>query len=788
MKYCALFSTLGMKDVSRVGGKNASLGEMLSSLTQVGVRVPEGFAVTADAYRAFLIANSLMAPLREALGMLDTVHLSNLGDVALTCRTLIEKSSLPAEVTNDILAAYNAMSPQGSVFVAVRSSATAEDLPTASFAGQHDSFLDVVGQDSLLAAVKRCYRSLFNDRAIKYRLDNGFDHMQVALSVGVQHMIRSDIGSAGVVFTIDPETGFRNVVYITSVWGQGEGIVQGAVSPDELYLFKPSLESGRCSIIQRRVGAKETAAPHLRSSMSISDAEAETLGRWCLAIEQHYGMPMDVEWARDGVTNEMFIVQARPETVKSREVSLIEREYHLQTSAKPLCVGKAVGRAITSGPVRIVTSLADAPKVRLGDIIVADITNPDWNAMLRKASCIVTNKGGRTSHASIVARELGIHAVVGTGNATSVLRNGQQVTVSCEGGDAGMVFDGTLDYEVREVSITDEAPTRVRPMLILADPDKAFRLSRYPGSGVGLMRMEFAISNTIRVHPMALARFADLPASNDRQAIEAMTRGYADKRQFFIDKLSEAIAMVAAAFYPRDVILRMSDFKTNEYAKLLGGAIFEPAEENPMLGFRGASRYYHEQYREGFGLECEAVRVVRDDIGLTNVKVMIPFCRTVSEGRKVLETMETFGLTRGVNGLQVYVMAEIPSNVIMARQFAEIFDGFSIGSNDLTQLVLGIDRDSSVVHALFDERDPAVTSMIAEVIQAAHTAERPVGLCGQAPSDHPEFVQFLVDQGIDSISFTPDAFMRGFENIRIAEASASPAPLRTQNPHPSNDG
>ena len=788
MDYCVSLASVGMGDVSRVGGKNASLGEMLSALGAYGIRVPDGFAVTSEAFQRFIAVNALEAPLREAFELLDTKHLSNLADVAMTCRTLMMKARMPHDVQQDIRDAYRRMSPQDSIFVAVRSSATAEDLPTASFAGQHESYLDVVGEDALLSAVQRCFASLFTDRAIKYRLDHDVDHMRVALSVGVQRMVRSDIGSAGVAFTLDPETGFRNVVYITSVWGQGEGIVQGAVSPDELYLFKPSLEAGRRSIIQRRVGAKETAAPHLRGSMSVRDAEAETLGRWCLAIEQHYGMPMDVEWARDGVTNELFIVQARPETVKSREVTLVEREYHLHTSAHPLCVGKAVGRAITSGPVRIVSSLADAPKVRQGDIIVADVTNPDWNAMLRKASCIVTNKGGRTSHASIVSRELGIHAVVGTGNATSVLRNGQQVTVSCEGGDAGMVFDGTLDYEVREVSITDEAPTRVRPMLILADPDKAFRLARYPGAGVGLMRMEFAISNTIRVHPMALARFADLPASNDRQAIEAMTRGYADKRQFFIDKLSEAIAMVAAAFYPRDVILRMSDFKTNEYAKLLGGAIFEPAEENPMLGFRGASRYYHEQYREGFGLECEAVRVVRDDIGLTNVKVMIPFCRTVSEGHKVLETMETFGLKRGVNGLQVYVMAELPSNVIMARQFAEIFDGFSIGSNDLTQLVLGIDRDSSIVHALFDERDPAVTSMIAEVIQAAHAAGRPVGLCGQAPSDHSEFAQFLVEQGIDSISFSPDAFIRGVENIRIAESARSTAPIQTQNPHPSNDG
>lgn len=775
MKFCVRLDGVGMADVGRVGGKNASLGEMLSSLASVGIRIPQGFAVTADAYRSFLGANGLDAPLAQALALLDTKHLSNLADVGATCRSMMSKGHLPEAVAKDIVASYRALSPQGSIFVAVRSSATAEDLPTASFAGQHDSFLDVVGEDALLAAVKRCYVSLFNDRAIKYRVDNGFEHDRVALSVGVQRMVRSDLGSAGVAFTIDPESGFEKVVYLTSVWGQGEGIVQGAVTPDELYLFKPSLVDGRRSVIHHRIGAKENAPADKRGVLSINEADAETIGRWCLAIERHYGMPMDVEWARDGVTNELFVVQARPETVQSRKVELVEREYRLRSSAHPLCVGKAVGRAIVSGPVRMITSLADAPKVRKGDIIVADVTNPDWNAMLRNASCIVTNKGGRTSHASIVARELGIHAVVGTGNATSVLRNGQVITVCCEGGDAGMVFDGALEWDVTEVKITPEAPTVVKPMLILADPDKAFYLSRYPSAGVGLMRMEFAIANAIRIHPMALARFDDLPPSNDRQAIEAMTRGYSDKRTFFIERLSEAIALVAAAFHPRDVILRMSDFKTNEYAKLLGGEMFEPDEENPMLGFRGASRYYHEKYREGFGLECEAVRIVRDEMGLTNVKVMIPFCRTVSEGRSVLETMQTFGLARGSNGLHVYVMAELPSNVIMARQFAEIFDGFSIGSNDLTQLVLGIDRDSSIVHDLFDERDPSVTSMIADVIRTAHAAGRPIGLCGQAPSDHPEFARFLVEQGIDSISFSPDAFLRGVENIRTAEANRTAA-------------
>lgn len=768
MRYCIPLHALRNADVALVGGKNASLGELVHALAPHGVRVPEGFAVTAEAYRVFLAASGIEQRLVEALSLLEQRTLSNLHDVGHTCRTIVERAPLPPKITEAIVAAYHETWPDDDRAVAVRSSATAEDLPTASFAGQHDSFLDVRGDAALIDAVHRCYVSLFNDRAIKYRVDNGFDHMHVALSVGVQRMVRSDVGSAGVAFTLDPETGARNVIYLTSTWGQGEGIVQGTVSPDELYLFKPSIDQGRRSVIHRRIGAKETSSPADRDRLSISVADAEILGAWCLAIERHYGMPMDVEWARDGVTNELFIVQARPETVRSQQHDMVEHHYTLHTKAHPVCVGKAVGRAVASGTVRIVTSLADAPKVREGDVIVARSTNPDWNALLRKASCIVTDTGGRTSHASIVARELGIHAVVGTGNATTALKDDQVVTVSCTGGDAGMVFDGRDDWDVSEVRVDTELPRGVQPMFILADPDKALRLATYPNAGVGLMRMEFVITNTIRIHPMALVKFDDLPASNDKQAIEAITRGYADKRAFFVEKLSEAIALVAAAFHPKDVILRMSDFKTNEYAKLIGGASFEPDEENPMLGFRGASRYYNERYREGFGLECEAVRVVRDVMGLTNVKVMIPFCRTVDEGRRVLDTMADFGLRRGVNGLEVYVMAEIPSNVILAEQFANIFDGFSIGSNDLTQLTLGIDRDSSILHDLFDERDEAVTTLLADVIRKAKAAGRKIGLCGQAPSDHPEFARLLVELGIDSISFTPDAMLRGIENIRQA--------------------
>lgn len=773
MRTCIPLRALRNDDVALVGGKNASLGELINALDQLGVRVPEGFAVTAEAYRTFLTEAGITQRLVQALALLDQRTLANLHDVGLTCRTIIQRAVLPTAITEAIVTAYHETWPDEDQLVAVRSSATAEDLPTASFAGQHDSFLDVHGAAALIDAVHRCYVSLFNDRAIKYRVDNGFDHMHVALSVGVQRMVRSDVGSAGVAFTLDPETGARNVIYLTSTWGQGEGIVQGTVTPDELYLFKPSIDQRRPSVIHRRIGAKETSPPAQRDQCSISVAEAEVLGSWCLAIERHYGMPMDVEWARDGVTNALYIVQARPETVRSQQHDMVERHYTLHTTAHPVCVGKAVGRSVASGTVRIVTSLADAPKVRMGDVIVAHNTNPDWNALLRKASCIVTDTGGRTSHASIVARELGIHAVVGTGNATTALKDDQIVTVSCAGGDAGMVFDGRIDWDVHEMHVDTELPHGVQPMFILADPDKALRLATYPNAGVGLMRMEFVITNTIRIHPMALVKFDDLPASNDKQAIEAITRGYADKRAFFVEKLSEAIALVAAAFHPKDVILRMSDFKTNEYAMLIGGASFEPTEENPMLGFRGASRYYNERYREGFGLECEAVRVVRDVLGFTNVKVMIPFCRTVDEGHRVLATMAAFGLERGVNGLQVYVMAEIPSNVILAEQFANIFDGFSIGSNDLTQLTLGIDRDSSVLHELFDERDEAVTTLLAEVIRKAKAAGRPIGLCGQAPSDHPEFARMLVELGIDSISFTPDALLQGIENIR----QAVPRPL-----------
>jgi pyruvate,water dikinase len=600
-------------------------------------------------------------------------------------------------------------------------------------------------------------------------------------------MVRSDKSSADVIFTLDPETGFKNCIYLTGARGLGENVVQGAVSPDEYYFFKPSLDSGKTSLTYRRMGQKENSMvynpdptadrpimniptpAHMREQWILTEPEAEELARWLYTIEQHYQMPIDIEWAKDGLTGELFIIQARPETVHDQQKTVSLKEYTLRTKAEPICTGKAVGGAIVSGRVCIVDSLADAAKVQVGDVIVAEITNPDWNALLRKAVSIVTNKGGRTSHASIVARELGITAVVGTMDATKVLQDGQIITVSCAEGDAGRVYEGKLDWEENEILLYIGEKTKTAPMFILADPDRAMALSFYPNRGVGLIRMEFVINNSIQVHPMALVKYDDLPDSKDKQIIAALTRHYHNKKEYFVTKLSEAIAMVAAAFYPKEVIVRMSDFETNEYVQLIGGIYFDPTEENPILGFRGTSLYYNEHYRAAFGLECLAIRRVRETMGLNNVKIMVPFCRTVEEGRKVMNVMKDYGLKWGKEGLEVYVMAEIPSNVILADQFAEIFDGFSIGSNDLTQLTLGLDRDSAIVNDLFDENNEAVKMMIKQVIRSAHKAGRKIGLCGQAPSDFPEFAQFLVEEGIDSVSFNPDALLRGIENVRKAE-------------------
>lgn len=783
------FSKLRLKNIPEAGGKNASLGEMFNQLAKLGVQVPDGFAVTSAAYRYFLTENNLEKPLTEMLATLDNEKMSNLPKVGSACRKLVTDAKLPKDLVDAISAAYSEFSKtqKGTFSVAVRSSATAEDLPTASFAGQHDSFLHVEGIEEILDSCHGCYISLFNDRAIKYRVDNGFDHMEVSLSCGIQKMVRADLASSGVAFTLDPESGFRDVVYLTGTWGLGENIVQGAVDPDEFLIFKPTLKTGFDAILKRKTGLKEktmTYAPKAKKglktinldtekekalSLVLSDAEVLQLASWCVKIEDHYKEPMDIEWAKDGHDGQIYIVQARPETVQSQTTGKIGKTFTLKSKGKEICTGKSVGHSIVTGRACIINSLSEAEKLRDGDIIIADITNPDWNALLKKAVSIVTNKGGRTSHASIVARELGIPAVVGTVHATETIKDGQNITVSCAEVETGRVFDGALEWDEKSFRLDNLPETKTHPMLILANPDRAFELSFYPNKGVGLLRMEFIINNAIAAHPMALVHFNSLPDGPEKAEIEKRSYGYADKKQYFIDKLSKAVGQVAAAFYPNDVIVRMSDFKSNEYAALLGGKQFEPEEENPMLGFRGASRYYHPNYQAGFQLECEAMKLVRDKMGFTNVKLMIPFCRTVEEGKKVTALMESFGLKRGKNGLEIYVMVEIPSNVLLAEEFAKIFDGFSIGSNDLTQLTLGIDRDSTLVNDLFDERNPAAKWMFSTAIRKAKKAGIKIGLCGQAPSDYPEFAQFLVEEGIDSISFNPDSLLQGIQNIHLAE-------------------
>jgi len=786
--YTIPFAEVTMQDLSEVGGKNASLGEMIRNLSSLGVSIPDGYAITVEAFSEFLSFNKIYDSLQSELKILDRQSLSNLSAVGKRCREIVGSCELPPQVKDAISTTHEKLilSVGLNPSFAIRSSATAEDSPTASFAGQHESFLNISGIENVLDAVRQCYVSLFNDRAIKYRIDNNFDDMQVRLSVGVQIMVRSDRGSAGVAFTIEPENGNKNLIYVTGAWGLGESVVQGAVNTDEFYLFKTALNAGQNGLVYRQLGTKQNmlvygegtdtkrtawneTTPSLRDQYVLTDGEVNTIGRWCLDIEKHYGMPMDIEWAKDGVTQQLYIVQARPETVQSQQRKVTIKEYSLNTNIAPLLTGKAVGNQIVSGKVRIVKSLADGIKVEPGDIIVADITNPDWNALLRRAICIVTNKGGRTSHASIIARELGISAVVGTISATEKLMDGQLITVSCANGDIGLVYNGRLEWKEKETSLSVLSEITTKPMFILSDPQKALLLSSYPNAGVGLLRMEFIISNSLQVHPMALVNFDTLPDTPEKKQIEALTRHYVNKKQFFIDKLAESIGLVAAAFYPKEVIVRMSDFKTNEYGKLLGGSLFEPHEENPMLGFRGASRYYNERYREGFGLECRAILKVREEMMLNNVKVMIPFCRTLEEGRKVIEVMKSFGLERKKAGLEIYVMAEIPSNVLLVKEFAHLFDGFSIGSNDLTQLTLGLDRDSEIVSDIFDENNDAVKILISHLIERAHEQGVKVGLCGQAPSDYPEFAAFLVQHGIDSISFNPDAIIRGIENIAAAE-------------------
>lgn len=788
------YKEIGNKDVARVGGKNASLGEMFNTLGPSGIRIPEGFATTAAAYWHFLESNNIREKLRNLMAELDTGAFANLNDIGAQARKLILEAVMPEDLRDAIVNGYRTLQKNNVHEVAVRSSATAEDLPQASFAGQHESYLNISGEDKVVKAVQRCFASLFTDRAIKYRADNGFDHNKIALSAGIQRMVRSDKACAGVGFTLEPESGFRNVVHIAGVWGLGENIVQGTDTPDEYYLFKPALRTGKKAVIQERTGdksktmvyaEKENALGSMtvnintpeakRKAMVLSEDEVTLLGTWALAIEDHYGCPMDIEWAKDGVDGKLYIVQARPETVHSRKNPMLVHAFHLLEKGKALVKGEAIGDKIATGTVRIMRDPGEASRLQKGDIVVTELTSPDWDPVLKTAAAIITDKGGRTSHASIIAREIGIPAVVGTDHATTVLQDGQQVTVCCAEGKEGIVYEGELQYEETDLDFTYlKMPEETKVMMILGDPSRAFKLSFYPNGGIGLMRIEFIINNSVQVHPMALAQFDKVKDAETRKKIESLTQNYPDKKKYFVDKLAQGVATIAAAFYPKEVIVRMSDFKTNEYRNLIGGKYFEPEEENPMLGFRGASRYYNPRYKEGFRLECEAMKEVRDAMGLTNVRLMIPFCRTVEEGEKVLAVMEEFGLRRGENELEIYVMAEIPSNVIQADEFAAIFDGFSIGSNDLTQLTLGIDRDSSIVSDLFNETNKSAEAMIATVIQKARRNHKMIGLCGQAPSDFPEYARFLVEQGISSISFNPDALLRGIENVLRAEKEVVP--------------
>ncbi|MGN6543219.1 MAG: phosphoenolpyruvate synthase [Ginsengibacter sp.] len=784
--YIKKFQEIEIEDIAEVGGKNSSLGEMFSKLTSKGIAVPDGFATTTFAFEEFLIHNSLPSKLDDLMKELDKNNYENLNETGAKARELMLAGEVPPGLQSSILQAYRELCGEMDCEVAVRSSATAEDLPNASFAGQHESYLNIKGEMAVLNAVKKCFASLYTDRAIKYREENGFAHQKVALSVGVQKMVRSDKASSGVGFTLEPESGFRDIVHISGVWGLGENIVQGTVTPDEFMVFKPTLLQGKNAIIQKILGDKTQTmvysndenepvinldTPKEKQEMFVlSDEEIMKLANWALIIENHYEKPMDIEWAKDGITGEIFIIQARPETVHSQRNPLLLKEYKLLDKGIVLVQGEAIGSKIATGVARILHSPDEAEKLQSGEIIVTDTTSPDWDPILQKASAIITNKGGRTSHASIVARELGVPAIVGCDNATKEIIDGDIITVSCSEGKTGFVYKGKLNFKVTDLDFSTIAkPESTEVMLIVGDPDKAFELSFYPNDGVGLMRIEFIITHSVQIHPMALVKFNELKDAAVKQKIEELTHHYPDKQQYFVDKLSQGIATIAAAFYPKDVIVRMSDFKTNEYANLIGGKDFEPHEENPMLGFRGASRYYNDLYKEGFRLECQTIKKVRDDMGLANVKVMIPFCRTVEEGNKVIAVMKRFGLEQGVNNLEIYVMAEIPSNVILAEKFAAIFDGFSIGSNDLTQLTLGIDRDSAIVSNLFSEQNEAPKAMIATMISKSKKAGTKIGLCGQAPSDFPEFARFLVDEGIDSISFNPDAILKGIENIRTAE-------------------
>ncbi|WP_109212352.1 MULTISPECIES: phosphoenolpyruvate synthase [Microbacterium] len=772
------FDEIGMNDLDRVGGKNASLGEMVSHLSAAGVRVPMGFATTAAAYASFLAAGELGTRIREAVSQLDTDDVTELAQVGSAVRGWVEAQPFPDGLERDIRDAYARLVSEDpdpeQVSWAVRSSATAEDLPDASFAGQQETFLNIGGIDNVLAAIKHVYASLYNDRAIAYRVHHGFDHHEVSLSAGVQRMVRSDVGASGVMFTVDTESGFDDVVFITSSYGLGEAVVQGAVNPDEFYAHKPALRAGRPSVLRRTVGEKAVAMRYAdgrhaggstvfadvasadRVRFSLNDGEVEELGRIALVIEDHYGRPMDIEWAKDGVDGRLYVLQARPETVVSRESGNVMRRFVLRESAGAvLATGRAIGQRIGAGPVSILSSVEQMSEFVPGSVLVADMTDPDWEPIMKKASAIVTNRGGRTCHAAIIARELGIPAVVGTASATRTLVNGQPVTVSCAEGDDGYVYDGLLTFDEEETELDRMPELPVKIMMNVGTPEQAFSFAKLPHRGVGLARLEFIINRQIGIHPRALLDHESVPAA---VADEIRTRvaAYPSPREYFVQRVAEGVSTIAAAFWPEPVIVRLSDFKSNEYANLLGGTLYEPVEENPMLGYRGASRYVSPDFRECFDMECEAMRRVRDDMGLTNVRLMVPFVRTLGEAESVVELLADNGLRRGENGLQLIMMCELPSNAVLADRFLEYFDGFSIGSNDMTQLTLGVDRDSALVASAFDERDPAVLAMLELAIDACRRQGKYVGICGQGPSDYPELAGWLLDHGIDSISLNPD--------------------------------
>ncbi|ONG38031.1 phosphoenolpyruvate synthase [Enhydrobacter sp. H5] len=767
---------LGKNDIDKVGGKNASLGEMISHLTDLGVSVPGGFATTSEAFNKFLIDTGLQDKIKDALQGLDVDDVAALTATGKKIRDMIIEQELPKDLEQEIREAFAEMSQGEDIAVAVRSSATAEDLPDASFAGQQETFLNIRGIDNILIAIKEVFASLYNDRAIAYRVHKGFEHAGVALSAGVQRMVRSETGTSGVMFTIDTESGFNDVVFITASYGLGEMVVQGAVNPDEFYISKALLNAGKPAVIRRNLGSKQQKMVYAdehsagksvkivpvdkaeRNQFSLSNEELVELAKQALIIEKHYGHAMDIEWAKDGDSNKLFIVQARPETVKSRESQNVMERYILKEKGDVICEGRSIGQRIGAGTVRVVNSIHEMDKVQEGDVLVSDMTDPDWEPVMKRAAAIITNRGGRTCHAAIIARELGVPAIVGCGNATDLLTDGQAVTVSCAEGDTGYIYEGQLDFEIQNNSIESMPDLAFKIMMNVGNPDRAFGFAQIPNEGVGLARLEFIINRMIGVHPKALLNMNTLPREIV-QAIQERMAGYASPIDFYVDKLVEGISTLAVAFKDKKVIVRMSDFKSNEYANLIGGKLYEPSEENPMLGFRGASRYVSENFRDCFELECRALKRVRDEMGLTNVEIMIPFVRTTEEARKVLELLEKNGLKRGENGLRVIMMCELPTNALLAEEFLQYFDGFSIGSNDLTQLTLGLDRDSGIVSQSFDERDPAVKKLLKMAIDACNAQGKYIGICGQGPSDHPDLAMWLMEQGITSVSLNPDSVL-----------------------------